>query len=515
MKKLCLILAIVLMVVSLTSCKKDNESTSSVIELPPIELYETDEFVSIGIENGFHYIEYSNHVELTHYNKASTAAEVNFPAIIAGKPVTVIDIASFKNNTLLESVSFPDTVQEIGNNIFAYCSSLAEVNLPKNVKKIGYYTFFETPWFKALKDEFVIVGDGVLIKYNGTASDVVLPQNVKYISSAFIDISNINSISLPASVTGICDYAFYNCSSLGEINIPSNISDIGICAFDKTPWLVLFDDEFVTVGNSVLVSYNGNGGEVVIPNGVKYIAGAFQENSAITSVVVPESVIRVRNSSFQGCKNLEKVEFKGDNTFLDSAVFANCYTLSSVTLPAALKVLERQTFIACYKLTDIKLPDSLELIGRVAFYECSSLTNVEMGNNITAIDTAAFFGCSAMKKINLPDSVEKFGELVFACCYELTEFTVPLKVTEIPAGFFSLCESIPELRFGEQITSIGEGAFEGCDNLKVYIEGTDTTLGKDIFIGCGNGSRKIYCKQGSVAEKYAKENKIKYAVSNN
>lgn len=512
MKKLSLVLAIVLMAVSLTSCKKDNGSTSSVVELPPVELYETDEFVSIGIENGFHYVEYSDRVELTQYRDASTAVEVSFPAIIAGKPVTVINIAAFKTSYVLESVTFPDTVQEIGSNMFAYCSSLAEVKMSENVKKIGYNAFFETPWFKSLNDEFVIVGDGVLIKYNGTDSDVVLPQNVKYISSAFVEMARINSISLPASVTGICDYAFYNCSSLGEINIPSNISDIGICAFDKTPWLTLFDDEFVTVGNSVLISYNGNGGEVVIPDGVKYIAGAFQENGTITSVVIPESVIRVRNSSFQGCKGLEKVEFKGDSTFLDSAVFANCYTLSNVILPAALKVLERQTFLACYKLTDIKLPDSIELIGRMAFYECLSLTNVEMGNNITAVDTAAFFGCSAMKKINLPDSVKKFGELVFACCYELAGFTVPSKVTEIPSGFFSMCESIPELRFGEQITSIGEGAFEGCNDLKVYIEGADTTLGKDIFVDCEDGSRKVYCKKGSVAEKYLKENKINYAI---
>jgi hypothetical protein len=512
MKKISLILAIVLMAVSLTSCKKDNESTSSVIELPPIEMYETDEFVTIGTEKGFDYIEYSDHVEITDCDNATIIENIDFPAVIAGKPVTVISITTIKNNAYLNSVSLPDTVQEICNNIFAYCTNLSEVKISKNLKKIGCSAFFGTAWFKALDDEFVIVGDGVLIKYNGDSRDVVVPEEVKYLSDAFSETSKIISIELPSSVTGFSDYAFYNCSSLSEINIPSHISDIGIHAFDKTTWIMLQDDEFATVGNSVLVSYNGDGGEVVIPDGIKYIAGAFHENEAITSVIVPESVIRVRSASFMGCKNLEKVEFKGRDTFLESAVFAECTHLSDVTLPAGLKVLELQTFYGCSKLTDIKLPDSIEFIGMGAFYSCSTLNNVEMGNNVTTIATAAFFGCVTMKKITLPDSVEKFGDVPFGCCYELSEFTVPPKVTEITTGFFSYCVKIPELRFGEQIASIGDGAFEGCADLKVYIEGADTTLGKDIFLDSVDGSRKVYCKKGSVAEKYLKENKIKYSI---
>ncbi len=512
MKKLSLFLAVILTVLCFASCKNNNESTSSLIELPPVEDYETDVFVSIGIENGFHYVEYSDHIELTDYNDASVATEVRFPTMLAGKPVTVIDISSFENNAFLKSVYIPDTVQEIGNYIFAYCTNLAEIRLPESVKKIGCSAFYDTPWFSALNEEFVIVGDGVLIKYNGTENNVVVPETVKYLSDAFSETSRIIGIELPLSVTGFSDYAFYNCSSLSEITIPSHISDIGTHAFDKTTWLMMNDEEFITVGNSVLVNYTGDGGDVVIPDGIKYISGAFQSNEAITSVVIPDSVIRVRNASFHGCKNLKKAEFKGYITYLDPAVFAECSNLTDVTLPAGLKVLERQTFYSCPKLTNIKLPQTIELIGRAAFYSCSTLENVEIGNKVTAIDSAAFFGCVALKTINLPDSIEKFGTVPFACCYELTEFKVPPKITEITTGFFSYCVKIPELHFGEQITAIGEGAFEGCKDLKVYIEGTDTTLGKDIFLSCEDGNRKVFCKKGSVAEKYLKENKIKYSI---
>ena len=517
MKKLSLVLALILIILTFTSCKGDSEDANSsgitsLPSLPPVEDYETDVFVSIGIENGFHYVEYSDHVELTDYDMADSVSEIKFPSTIANKPVTKVNITSFAGNTFLTSVQFPNTVLEIGNQVFATCTSLENVKLPEGVQKIGSEVFYDTPWFESLADEFVIVGDGVLLKYNGKGGDVVIPDTVKYVSDALSESSKITSIVIPNSVTGISNYAFYNCSSLSDITIPSHISDIGTHAFDETTWLLINDDEFLTVGNSVLVKYNGNGGDVVIPDTVKYVSGAFNGNENVTSVTVPSSVIRVRSASFLECKNLTKITFEGAYTYIDAAAFAECTHLAEVNLPSKLEVIEDQLFYACPYLVNIKLPDSVKLISRGAFYSCSRLESIEIGNNVTAIDSAAFFGCIAITKIELPDTVEKFGTVPFACCYELTEFNLPPKITEIPLGCFSYCVKIPELRFGEHVTSIGEGAFEGCADLIVYIEGADTTIGKDIFLSCEDGKRKVYCKKGSVAEKYLKENKIKYSI---
>lgn len=511
MKKLSLILAISLILLSFVACGKDTDNTSSVISLPPIEDYEVDEFVSIGKYNGFHYVEYFDHIELTEYDDAEFAVELKFPAVILDKPVTKISIPSFRDNAFLKSAVIPDTVQEIGNYLFAYCTSLTDITLPENIKKIGCSAFLETPWFEALTDKFVVVGDGVLIKYNGDDSEVVIPDTVKYLSDALSETSKIISIDIPLSVTGISDYAFYNCSSLGDINIPSHISDIGTHILDKTTWLMAEDGDFITVGNSVLIHYSASDNEVVIPDGIKYIAGGFSSNETVTKVTIPDSVIRVRSASFYECKNLKSVEFKGYITHIDAAAFANCTNLSDVTLPAGLKVLESRMFYSCSKLTDIKLPSSIKLIGKAAFYSCNELINIEFPETLKALDSAAFFGCTKLQSLALPDSVENFGDVTFACCYELAEFKLPPKITDIPLGLFSFCVKLTELRFGEQVTNIGDSAFEACKDLKVYIAGESTELGKDVFVSCEDGTYKIYCKNGSVAEKYAKENKIKYA----
>lgn len=520
-KKISLVLAFVLILLCFTSCKGNSDGNSDSasalpsfpsVSLPPVEDYETDEFISIGIENGFHYVEYTDHIELTDYDDAANVTEIKFPAMIAGKPVTKILINSFAGNTFLKSANIPNTVLELGNQVFATCTSLADVKLPEGIQKIGCEVFYDTPWLKALTDEFVIVGDGVLLKYNGNGGDITVPDTVKYLSDAFADTSRITGIVIPNSVTGICDYAFYNCSSLSDVEIPSHISDIGSHILEETTWDLIAEDEFVTVGNKVLIKYNGAGGNVTVPDDIKYIAGAFNSNEAITGITIPSSVIRVRSASFLGCKNLTNVDFKGADTYIDSAAFAECTNLSEINLPYNLKVLDTQMFYSCSKLVSIKLPESLKLIARGAFYSCSSLESIEVPNGVTAIDSAAFFGCIAIKKIVLPDSVEKLGTVPFACCYELAELNIPPKVTEFPLGCFSYCVKIPELRFGEHVKSIGEGAFEGCNDLKVYIEGADTTLGKDIFLSCEKGDRKVFCKKGSVAEDYLKKNKIKYSI---
>ena len=148
-------------------------------------------------------------------------------------PVGVEEIYcdSFSDNQTMEAIVIPSTVTKIGAYAFADSSSLITVSLPESIEFIGALAFSNTPWFDNLSDEFVIVGADILLDYNGTSSSVVIPQDVKSISSAFFCNQYIESIQIPNGVTNIGPHAFFSCTNLKTISLPNSVSTIAEFAF--------------------------------------------------------------------------------------------------------------------------------------------------------------------------------------------------------------------------------------------------------------------------------------------
>ena len=68
-----------------------------------------------------------------------TAARVTVPAAIEGRPVRGLFKKAFLSRKDLRRVTLPDTLEEVGDWAFGYCSGLVQVTLPQNpVRKIGF-----------------------------------------------------------------------------------------------------------------------------------------------------------------------------------------------------------------------------------------------------------------------------------------------------------------------------------------------------------------------------------------
>ena len=92
---------------------------------------------------------------------------------------------------------------------------------------------------------------------------------------------------------------------------------------------------------------------------------------------------------------------------------------------------------------------------------------------------------------------------------EVDEFTVPEGVREIEAEAFSDCSQLKSIVIPAGVTSIGRGAFWGCSSLSsLTIPSSVTSIGDRAFFDCSNLTLRV--PKGSYAERYAKENKIKY-----
>lgn len=143
----------------------------------------------------------------------------------------------------LKKIEIPDNVETIEYGAFYGCESLEEVIIPDTVTGIGTKAFAQTPWLdnwmngESGKDEgdFLIVGDGILLAYRGTASKVTIPSEVKQIGSeVFKEHQELTQVTIPDSVTKIGADAFRNCSNLTKVDGGKNLKTVARGAFYGT-----------------------------------------------------------------------------------------------------------------------------------------------------------------------------------------------------------------------------------------------------------------------------------------
>ena len=100
-------------------------------------------------------------------------------------------LTSFKANAGLVS---------IGEGAFYECGALAAVSLPDTTSYIGAYAFDGTAWLSKA-GEYAVLGDGILVQYKGSASDVTIPDSVRRIGPrAFVANTKIQSLKTTSSV---------------------------------------------------------------------------------------------------------------------------------------------------------------------------------------------------------------------------------------------------------------------------------------------------------------------------
>jgi hypothetical protein len=147
-----------------------------------------------------------------------------------GNGITTLPDGCFRRSKGLTNLSLPTSLVSIGASAFDGCTALSEIPLPATITAVGIRTFAGTAWLKEQTDEFVVVGNGVLIAWNGTTSAVTLPEGITFVSDAFHG-SDVTSVVLPNSLSHIGENAFRSCDDLQEITLPSGLASIGQSAF--------------------------------------------------------------------------------------------------------------------------------------------------------------------------------------------------------------------------------------------------------------------------------------------
>ena len=249
---------------------------------------------------------------------------------------------------------------------------------------------------------------GTIKKYNGNDTVVVIPPTIsswpvtKIGEDAFQDNTTITSVTIPDSVTEIGANAFAGCTNLTSVNyiggdwskltIQSGNPAVEDAAKDAANEQ-LFDFEFILNNTAVVViSYKGTAADVTIPSRYKgkpvtvIDPVAFYNNSAVTSVTIPDSVTAIPDYAFGYCSQLTNISIPNSVTFIGFSAFNSCTSLKSITLPSSLSTIQSYAFYNCENLKTIRIPVSVTSIGNYAFDVCPSLMTVTYPGSKTQWD---------------------------------------------------------------------------------------------------------------------------------
>ena len=102
----------------------------------------------------------------------------------------------------------------------------------------------------------------------------------------------------------------------------------------------------VGIGDTAIVinKYKGSDTTVTVPSKINnkpvtwLNTGAFEGNTGIKKVILPSSLLGIRDSAFKGCSKLEEVIGLENTqvTELKSYVFSGCKNLKTISLPKTL-----------------------------------------------------------------------------------------------------------------------------------------------------------------------------------
>lgn len=517
--------------------------------------------------------------------------------------LSLIDSYAFALCTRLTELTIPDNVSFIGNCAFQACWTLYEVNLPKSLERLNYQVF---------------AGCKLLEKVNfsdGGALSEIGPY-------AFWQCNELRSISLPEGLQKIERYAFYACEKLRSVSVPSTLMSSDEYAFDGTPWYSELSDDYVVVGDGVLIKCNVAASALDLSGkGIKAIGGAVFRNSiyygnvdsygAATSygyaqaemlekIVIPEGVTRIDSAAFDTCSLTgvslpSTLEYIGDYAFYNAVLWTSdeisgdvIFTDVDMTKCTNLSYIGNYAFCYCYGLAEIKLPSDNVEIGTYAFFQTEAMFNFlqnaylnnrdensfytvgntlicayvaksstsvtipdgivriagtaligwdsglvitedpyeevsdpvqlfdrnryYLGYNITSvilpdsvkyIDAQAFYSMRALTEVKLSPNTETIGEAAFMNCYALKSLDMGNSLIKVSDKAFQYCHELTSVSFPETLTSLGNDVFDGCTSLeKVVLPAGAENVGFDIFSADCLSMKDIYISPKLTARIY-------------
>ena len=276
-------------------------------------------------------------------------------------------------------------------------------------------------------------------------------------------------------------------------------------------------------GTYSVVGYSGNMSEIRIPSKyedslVTHIGErAFFDNTALTRVMISDSVTSIGSFAFDNCTSLTSVTIPNSVTSIESYAFDDCTSLTSVYYNSSVEDWCNITF-GVSAANPVYYANKLYLKNPRGEYEL--LTELVVPNTVTKINSYAFDNYTSLTSVTIPNSVMSIGNNAFSNCDSLMSITIPDSVTRIGSYTFEGCANLMSVTIGNSVTSIGPYAFKNCYKLVEVINKSSLNIIKgslddhggvaDYSLEVHSGKSKLVNKDGYLFYTY---NGVNYLVN--
>lgn len=302
----------------------------------------------------------------------------------------------FRNNTVLVSITLPNTVTKIGSQAFQGCTNLESIVIPSSVTEIGGYCFQSCSGLQnvSIPAATTTISFGVFNWANCYIT--VDPANPNYTSENGI-LFNKNKTQIilfpasysgdyivPSTVTNIFEYAFYKCTKLTSVTIPASVTNSmnnsfyessgAITVAASNPNFSSLDGILYNKGKSTLIycpiDISGN---ITIPSTVTTLdSWAFSGCKELETVTIPTATITIPFGAFSGSSANITVEEANTKFSSTSGVLYNKTKKQLLAIPVT-------------KTGIFAIPESVTYIDDYAFSEDIQISGIYV-TNTTPID---------------------------------------------------------------------------------------------------------------------------------
>jgi hypothetical protein len=344
------------------------------------------------------------------------------------------------------------------------------------------YDFERDGFYYEISDEnevMVTRGNSTSSTYGG---EVTIPENVSLAGTsytvtavgyqAFYQCTGLTKINLPSTVTSIGNYAFYKCTGLTSVNL-GNVTSIGSYSFDYCSSLA------TAKLNGALESIQGT--SFLNCTALKSFSMYLTEELPWLKYEIINGVIYTRKAT--------------DKTLVS---YPCGKTASIFIVPDGVVNIGDYAFFANAYVETVNMPTSLREIKKYGFSKCTNIENLEVPKGVTTIGNYAFAGCTALKSAFLPSTLTSLGGAAFHDDTAL--ITVGVKAQTPPVcqtvGTRPTLAPFDEDHFSTVLLGVPTGCkstYKAANIWKLFstIREYDSLVDVDIILGDVNGDQIV------------------------